>query len=41
VLQESLDTPSEYVFRGGEGYVRARIIESNGRIAWTQPVMVK
>jgi hypothetical protein len=41
VLQESLDTPAEYVFRGGEGYVRARIIESNGRIAWTQPVMVK
>jgi hypothetical protein len=41
VLQESLDSPAEYVFRGSEGYVRAKVIESNGRVAWTQPVMVK
>ena len=24
----------------GEGYVRAKIIESNGRMAWVQPVSV-
>ena len=30
-----------YAFRGDEGYVRARVIESNGRVAWAQPVMVK
>ena len=26
--------------KGDEGYVRARILESNGLTAWTQPVMV-
>ena len=41
ILQESLGTPAEYVFRGGEGYVRGKILESNGRTAWTQPVIVK
>jgi hypothetical protein len=29
-----------YEFRGDEGYVRARVIESNGAMAWAQPVMV-
>ncbi len=37
VLQESLSSPATYRFRGGEGYVRARILESNGDMAWTQP----
>ena len=41
VLHEALESPAEYVFRGGEGYVRAKILESNGRVAWTQPVPVK
>lgn len=41
ILQESLDSPAEYAFRGGEGYVRAKVIESNGRIAWVQPVNVE
>ena len=41
ILQESLDSPAEYACRGGEGYVRAKVIESNGRIAWIQPVQVK
>ena len=41
VLQESLDSPAEYAFRGDEGYVRAKVLESNGRLAWCQPVMVK
>jgi len=41
ILQESLDSPAEYIFRGNEGYVRAKVIESNGRVAWCQPVLVK
>jgi hypothetical protein len=40
LLQESLDSPAEYVFRGDEGYVRAKVIESNGRIAWCQPFRI-
>jgi hypothetical protein len=32
--------PAVYEIRGDEGYVRARITESNGYVAWTQPVMV-
>ena len=27
-----------YTFRGGERYVRARVTDSNGKHAWTQPV---
>jgi hypothetical protein len=40
VLHEALDSPAEYVFRGDEGYVRAKVLESNGRVAWGQPVLV-
>jgi hypothetical protein len=40
VLHEALDSPAEYVLRGDEGYVRARVLESNGRVAWCQPVML-
>jgi len=40
VLKETLDSPATYDFRGDEGYVRAKVIESNGQIAWCQPVMV-
>jgi hypothetical protein len=40
VLHEALDSPATYDFRGTEGYVRARVLESNGRIAWCQPVMI-
>jgi hypothetical protein len=32
--------PAVYEIRGDEGYVRARITESNGNVAWTQPVLV-
>lgn len=39
VLKEALTSPASYVFAGGEGYVRAKILESNGRLAWTQPVL--
>lgn len=38
VLHEALDSPATYEFRGTEGYVRARVLESNGRMAWCQPV---
>ena len=41
VLREELDSPASYTINGDEGYVRARVLESNGRIAWCQPVMVK
>jgi hypothetical protein len=27
--------------RGDEGYVRARVVESNGRMAWCQPILVE
>jgi hypothetical protein len=40
LLQESLSVDATYVTSGSEGYVRARVIESNGRMAWVQPVIV-
>jgi hypothetical protein len=41
ILHEALDSPAEYAFKGNEGYVRAKVIESNGRVAWCQPVRIK
>ena len=41
LLQESLGNPATYTFRGTEGYVRAKVIESNGQLAWVQPVVVQ
>lgn len=40
VLSEAITNPAIYQFRGDEGYVRAKIIDSNGKTAWTQPVMI-
>lgn len=40
VLAELTESPATYRFRGDEGYVRARVIESNGLMAWTQPVVI-
>jgi hypothetical protein len=40
VLDEQTSPKATYVIRGGEGYVRARVIESNGGLAWTQPIAV-
>lgn len=40
VLREVLEAKATYDFVGGEGYVRARVIESNGDMAWLQPVLV-
>ena len=41
VLAESVANPARYLFRRGEGYVPAKILESNGKMAWTQLVFVK
>lgn len=38
VLAEAIDSPAVYTFDGTERYVRARVEDSNGRTAWTQPV---
>jgi hypothetical protein len=40
VLSEQTDATARYTFKGDEGYVRAKVIESNGLQAWTQPVAV-
>jgi hypothetical protein len=40
LLADVADASASYVFKGDEGYVRARIVESNGLMAWTQPVVV-
>ena len=40
ILQTSIANPATYKIRGNEGYVRAKIFESNGKLAWTQPVFV-
>jgi hypothetical protein len=40
VLTEVPDASATYAFTGSEGYVRAKVIESNGRLAWVQPVVM-
>ena len=40
VLDESTSSPATYTFKGDESYVRAKVIESNGKLAWVQPVPV-
>jgi hypothetical protein len=40
VLQEAISSPASYRFRGDEQYVRAKVIESSGKVAWIQPVML-
>ncbi|HKQ76361.1 MAG TPA: CehA/McbA family metallohydrolase [Blastocatellia bacterium] len=37
VLKEVTANPAVYAFNGDEFYVRAKVIESNGKFAWTQP----
>lgn len=32
--------PVVYTIQGDEGYVRAKVLESNGDLAWTQPVTI-
>lgn len=38
ILNEAITNPATYQFTGDEMYVRAKIIDSNGKVAWTQPV---
>lgn len=40
VLQESEGTSAAYAPRGDEGYVRVKVIDSNGRMAWGQPAFI-
>ena len=40
VLQESEGAAATYAIRGDEGYVRAKVIDSNGRMAWGQPEFI-
>lgn len=40
LLSEALSSPATYLIKGDESYVRARILESNGKMAWTQPLMI-
>lgn len=40
VLGESTTSPTSYTFKGDESYVRAKVLESNGKVAWVQPVPV-
>ncbi len=40
VLREVAHSSATYEFKGDEGYVRAKVLESNGAVAWTQPVPV-
>ena len=40
VLSERTDASATYEIKGDEGYVRARVLESNGRMAWAQPKVV-
>lgn len=41
LLYESQENPAAFTLSGKEGYVRARVTDSNGRIAWLQPYFVK
>ena len=40
ILKEAVSSPAQYDITGTEGYVRAKILDSNGQAAWTQPVFV-
>lgn len=40
VLATVNGTAAEYLIRGTEGYVRARVMDSSGRRAWMQPIRV-
>ena len=40
LLREVTQPTASYTFKGDEGYVRVKVLESNGYAAWTQPVPV-
>jgi hypothetical protein len=41
LLKEEIASPARYQIRGDEGYVRGRVLDSNGLMAWTQPVKMR
>ncbi len=41
IVHEATEPAATYTFTGNEGYVRARVLESNGRMAWIQPATVR
>lgn len=41
MLQESAGHTATYTIRGDERYVRAKVVDSNGKAAWTQPLFVR
>jgi hypothetical protein len=41
IVHEAIEPTATYTFTGNEGYVRARVLESNGRMAWIQPTIVR
>jgi hypothetical protein len=41
VLKEVSQNPADYTFVGDEGYVRARVTDGNGRLAWVQPTFLR
>ncbi|HUP49922.1 MAG TPA: CehA/McbA family metallohydrolase [Thermoanaerobaculia bacterium] len=41
ILETSVANPAKYEIRGNEGYVRAKVTDSNGKVAWLQPVVVR
>ena len=41
LLKEEIASPARYQIRGDEGYVRGKVLDSNGLMAWTQPVKVR
>jgi hypothetical protein len=40
LLKEDFGNPATYQIKEGEGYVRTNMIDSNGKVAWAQPVMI-
>jgi hypothetical protein len=41
LLKEEVTSPARYQIRGDEGYIRAKVLDSNGLAAWTQPVVAR
>ena len=41
VLKDESGNSASYDVQGNEQYVRAKVTDSNGKFAWTQPVMVQ
>jgi hypothetical protein len=40
LLKVDAGNPATYQIKEVEGYVRAKVSDSNGKAAWTQPVMI-